>query len=63
MDDRRQPAGVQVSVRGSESKRSTPGVVDSSSHTLPPPPEEEPSAEDMERVKAIVKEHGYELLV
>lgn len=33
------------------------------SHTLPPPPEEEPSAEEMERVKAIVKEYGYELLV
>ena len=33
------------------------------SHTLPPPLEEEPSAEEMERVKAIVKEHGYELLV
>lgn len=33
------------------------------SRTLPPPPEEEPSAEEMERMKAIVKELGYELLV
>jgi quercetin dioxygenase-like cupin family protein len=32
-------------------------------HTLPPMPEEEPSAEEMERVKAIIKEHGYELLI
>ena len=33
------------------------------SRTLPPPPDEEPSAEQMERVKAIIKEHGYELLI
>jgi quercetin dioxygenase-like cupin family protein len=33
------------------------------SRTLPPPPEQEPSAEEMERMKAIVKELGYELLV
>ena len=33
------------------------------SRTLPPLPEEEPTQEEMERVKAIVKEHGYELLV
>jgi quercetin dioxygenase-like cupin family protein len=33
------------------------------SRTLPPPPDEEPSAEEIERLKAIVKEHGYELLV
>lgn len=30
------------------------------SRTLPPPPDEEP---DMDAIKAIVKEHGYELLV
>ena len=30
---------------------------------LPPLSEEEPSAEEMERLKAVVKEHGYELLV
>ena len=33
------------------------------SRTLPPPPGEEPTAEEIERLKAIVKEHGYELLV
>ena len=31
--------------------------------TLPPPPETEPGPEEIERLKAIVKEHGYELLV
>ncbi len=31
--------------------------------TLPPPPEQEPSPEEIERIKAIIKEHGYELLV
>src|SRR5215207_2431337 len=33
------------------------------SRTLPPPPEAEPTAEEIERLKAVVKEHGYELLV
>lgn len=33
------------------------------SRTLPPPPDEEPSPEEIEGLKAIVKEHGYELLV
>ena len=33
------------------------------SRTLPPPPDEEPSAEQLERLKAIIKEHGYELLI
>jgi quercetin dioxygenase-like cupin family protein len=33
------------------------------SRTLPPAPDEEPSPEEIERLKAIVKEHGYELLV
>jgi len=32
------------------------------SRTLPPPPEAEPTPEEVERLKAIVKEHGYELL-
>ena len=31
--------------------------------TLPPPSEEEPTPEEIEGLKAIVKEHGYELLV
>jgi mannose-6-phosphate isomerase-like protein (cupin superfamily) len=33
------------------------------SRTLPPPPEAEPTPEEVERLKAIVKEYGYELLV
>ena len=33
------------------------------SRTLPPPPEKEPTPEEIEGLKAIVKEHGYELLV
>jgi quercetin dioxygenase-like cupin family protein len=33
------------------------------SRTLPPPPGTEPTAEEVEQLKAIVKEHGYELLV
>lgn len=31
--------------------------------TLPPPPEQEPTPEEIEGLKAIIKEHGYELLV
>ncbi len=33
------------------------------SRTLPPPPEKEPTLEEIEGLKAIVKDHGYELLV
>jgi len=33
------------------------------SRTLPPPPEAEPTSEEMEGLKAVIKEHGYELLV
>ena len=33
------------------------------SRTLPPPSAEEPTAEEIEGLKAIIKEHGYELLV
>jgi quercetin dioxygenase-like cupin family protein len=33
------------------------------SRTLAPPPEAEPTPEEIEGLKAIVKEHGYELLV
>ena len=32
------------------------------SRTLPPPPEAEPTPEEMEGLKAVIKEHGYELL-
>jgi quercetin dioxygenase-like cupin family protein len=34
-----------------------------SSRSLPPPPEKEPTPEEIEGLKAIVKEYGYELLV
>jgi quercetin dioxygenase-like cupin family protein len=33
------------------------------SRTVPPPPEEGPDSAEIERLKAIVAEHGYELLV
>ena len=33
------------------------------SRTLPPPAEEEPTLEEIEALKATVKEYGYELLV
>ena len=33
------------------------------SRTLPPPPEAEPTPGEMEGLKAVIKEHGYELLV
>jgi quercetin dioxygenase-like cupin family protein len=33
------------------------------SRTLPPPSDEEPTAEEIEGLKALVKEYGYELLV
>jgi quercetin dioxygenase-like cupin family protein len=33
------------------------------SRTLPPPPAVEPTAEEIDSLKAIVKDHGYELLV
>jgi quercetin dioxygenase-like cupin family protein len=33
------------------------------SRTLPPPVAEEPSPQELEQIKAVVKEHGYELLV
>ena len=33
------------------------------SRTVPPPPEEEPDRAEIERIKALVAEHGYELLM
>ena len=33
------------------------------SRTVPPPPEQEPTPEQIEGLKAIIKEHGYELLI
>jgi mannose-6-phosphate isomerase-like protein (cupin superfamily) len=49
------PGGMEEVVRAT----SEPAA----SRTLPPPPETEPTADEMARVKAIVREHGYELLV
>jgi quercetin dioxygenase-like cupin family protein len=33
------------------------------SRAVPPPPDHDPTPEEMEGLKAIIKEHGYELLV
>jgi quercetin dioxygenase-like cupin family protein len=33
------------------------------SRTVPPPPEQEPTPEQIEGLKAVIKEHGYELLM
>jgi quercetin dioxygenase-like cupin family protein len=49
------PGGIEDVIRAT----SEPAL----SRTLPPPPEAEPSPEEIEGLKAIVKEHGYELLV
>ena len=49
------PGGMEEVVRAT----SEPAA----SRTLPPPPDEEPTGEEIEALKAIVKEHGYELLV
>ncbi|MBD0283049.1 MAG: quercetin 2,3-dioxygenase [Thermoleophilaceae bacterium] len=49
------PAGIEDVIRAtSEPARS---------RTLPPPPDAEPTSEEIARLKAIVSEHGYELLV
>jgi quercetin dioxygenase-like cupin family protein len=49
------PAGIEDVIRAT----SEPAP----SSTLPPPPEAEPTAEEIGRLKAIVSDHGYELLV
>ncbi len=49
------PAGIEDVIRAT----SEPAA----SRTLPPPPEAEPTAEEIEGLKAIVSDHGYELLV
>ena len=49
------PGGIEDVIRAT----SEPAL----SRTLPPPPEAEPTAKEIEGLKAIVKEHGYELLV
>jgi quercetin dioxygenase-like cupin family protein len=49
------PGGIEDVLR----KTSEPAP----SRTLPPPAEEEPDAADIDRLKEIVAEHGYELLM
>jgi len=49
------PGGIEDVIRAT----SEPAA----SRTLPPPPEAEPTPEEIEGLKAIVKQHGYELLV
>jgi quercetin dioxygenase-like cupin family protein len=49
------PGGIEHVIRATSEPAPT--------RTLPPPPEAEPTAEEIEGLKAIVREHGYELLV
>jgi quercetin dioxygenase-like cupin family protein len=49
------PGGIEEVIRAT----SQPAA----SRALPPPPEAEPTPEEIEGLKAIVKKHGYELLV
>jgi quercetin dioxygenase-like cupin family protein len=49
------PGGIEDVIRAT----SEPAA----SRTLPPPPEAEPTPEEIEALKAIVKKYGYELLV
>jgi quercetin dioxygenase-like cupin family protein len=49
------PGGMEELVRAT----SEPAA----SRTLPPPSDEEPSAEEMDGLKAVVRERGYELLI
>ena len=49
------PGGIEDVIRAT----SEPAA----SRTLPPPSEEEPTREQIEMLKAIVKDHGYELLM
>ena len=49
------PGGIEDVIRATSEP--APG------RTLPPPPDAEPTAGEIDGLKAIVKEHGYELLV
>ena len=49
------PGGIEDVIRATSEP--------ASSRTLPPRPEAEPTPQEIEGLKAIVKEHGYELLV
>jgi quercetin dioxygenase-like cupin family protein len=48
------PGGLEDVIRATSEPAAT--------RTLPPQPEQEPSPDEIEAVKAVVKEHGYELL-
>jgi quercetin dioxygenase-like cupin family protein len=48
------PGGIEHVIRATSEPAPT--------RTLPPPPEAEPTAEEIEGLKAIVHDHGYELL-
>ncbi len=48
------PGGIEEVIRATSEP--------AGSRTLPPPPEREPSPEEMEGFKAVVRQHGYELL-
>jgi hypothetical protein len=48
------PGGMEDLIRATSEPAPT--------RTLPPPSEEEPSADEMEGLKAVVREHGHELL-
>lgn len=49
------PGGIEDLIRATSER--------APSRTLPPPPEEEPDAAQIEGLKAIIAEHGYELLM
>ena len=49
------PGGIEDVIRATSEPAAT--------RTLPPHPEQEPSPEEIEAIKTIVKEHGYELLM
>jgi quercetin dioxygenase-like cupin family protein len=49
------PGGMEELIRATSEPAPT--------RTLPPPSDQEPTAEEIEGLKAIVKAHGYELLV
>jgi quercetin dioxygenase-like cupin family protein len=49
------PGGLEDVIRATSEPAET--------RTLPPPPEHEPTPEQIDALKAVIKEHGYELLM
>ncbi len=49
------PGGIEDVIRATSEPAPT--------RTLPPPPERAPTSEEIEALKSVVKEHGYELLI